>query len=210
MLEFLVDNLSTCAFVAVLLVALCPGIESKIAIPFALSVQVWGSAVLSPWLAFLIAFVGSIIPIPIVFWVTRKIKNKTVGFIQEKYIEKIKSKYKKNFDRLGNKTSLFQKCFFLGTFVAIPLPMTGVYTGSIISGLTNMKFWHCFLSIVLGELVSCSVVLLLCLLFENSAFYILIASLIILVVFVLFNIILSIINKIKSHRVLEINDKPID
>lgn len=203
MLEFLSENLSSCVALAVLLVAMCPMVESKIAIPFALSTAVWGESALSPFLAFLVSFVGCIIPSIFVIFFTRKIKNKTSGFIHDKFTERVNEKYKKKFDKLGQKQSIFQKCLLIATFVAVPLPMTGVYTGSIISGFTTLKIWQALLSVVLGALVSCGVVLLLCVAFENSELYVLLASVILCVAVALFNMFCKVASvfKRKCHRV---------
>ncbi len=200
MFEFFADNFSSCVALAVLLVALCPAVESKIAIPFALSVQIWGENVLSPVTAFLVSYVGCMLPVALVIWLARKIKNKTCGFVCEKYSQKVSDRYQMRVKKLGEKNSTLQKCVFLASFVAVPLPMTGIYTGGLIGGLSNLKFWQVFASIAVGEFVSCLVVLLICVLFENSAFYFLIATLIICALVLIYNILLNLFVKLKSKK----------
>jgi len=39
-------------------------------------------------------------------------------------------------------------------FVAIPLPVTGAWTGSLVASLLGMKFNHAFLSILAGVFVA--------------------------------------------------------
>ena len=46
-------------------------------------------------------------------------------------------------------------------FVAIPLPGTGVWTGSLIAALMNMRFKLAFPAIVCGNLVAGVVIMLL-------------------------------------------------
>lgn len=195
MLEFFADNFSDCIFLAVFLVAMIPAVESKIAIPFALSVPIWGDMVLSPFLAGLIAFLGTMLPSIFVVWFARKFKNKTSGFVYKKFFSKVEDRYKVQFEKLGQKNSNLKKCLMLSTFVAVPLPLTGVYTGSLIAGFTNLKLWQCFLSILVGEIVSCFVVVLLCVMFENSAFYILLFSIVILALYLFANFVLRILRR---------------
>ena len=47
-------------------------------------------------------------------------------------------------------------------FVAIPLPMTGVWTGTAISVFLNLKFKHAVLPIVLGNFIAGLLISLLC------------------------------------------------
>ena len=52
----------------------------------------------------------------------------------------------------------------LTLFVAIPLPFTGAWTGSIVAFLLGIKFWPAFLHITLGVLIAGVIVTTLCLL----------------------------------------------
>lgn len=206
MLEFIVDNFPV--FLAVILVAMIPTLESKIALPLGLSYAVWGEGTLSPFLSFLCAYVGSMIPCIIVLLIVRKIKNKTSGFVQDKFLSRMQEKYRKKLEVLGGKGKTFYKLSALCFFVAVPLPLTGVYTGSLIAGLSNLKIWQSFIAIAIGELISCLVIFLLCTIFENSVGYILLVSLILVAVFVLFDLIFMFIKKHgrKHKKVIEIHE----
>ena len=208
MLEFFVDNLPI--VLVVILVAMIPTLESKIAIPLGLSYAVWGEGTLSPILSFVCAYLGSMIPCIFVLLLTRKIKNKTSGFVHDKFFSKVSEKYQKRLEKLSGKGKTIYKLTALSFFVAIPLPLTGVYAGSLIGGLSNLKIWQSFIAIAIGELISCTVVILLCTLFENSAFYVLIASLILVVLFVLFDLILMLIKKYRlNKKTFEINENDV-
>ena len=39
-------------------------------------------------------------------------------------------------------------------FVAIPLPATGAWTGSLVAAVFNMKFWKSLLSAIIGILIA--------------------------------------------------------
>ena len=49
-----------------------------------------------------------------------------------------------------------EKYSFLGVclFVAIPLPITGAWTGSLVAAVIDMKFWKALLSCFLGVLIA--------------------------------------------------------
>lgn len=202
MIDFFVDNFSSCVFLAVLLMALIPTIESKIAIPFGLSYAIWGEATLSPVVAFVAAYLGSMLPCIFIILIIRKLKSKTSGFLCDKFLAKVENRYGKRVEKLSSKSKTFYKLSTLALFVAVPLPLTGVYTGSLIAGLSNLKIYQSFIAIAIGEFISCLAITLLCVLFEDSTFLILIASLIILAVFVVFDLVFMLV---KNKRKLKTN-----
>ncbi len=182
--SFFSDNI----LLATLIIALIPGLEGRIAIPFALSTQLLAENTLTPFVAFISAFLGSIIPcIPIIL-LTRKLKNL--------YFKNIsKNRFHNKIEKISTTSSTFKKIFLLSTFVAIPLPMTGVWSGSIIAGFTSLKIWQSFIGICLGSAVACSIILIICLFFENSTLQILLFSLCLLAIFVIVELISSLIRK---------------
>ena len=54
----------------------------------------------------------------------------------------------------------------LFAFVAVPFPVTGVWTGTAIAVFLNMKFKDCILPITLGNLVAGTIITLLTWLFK--------------------------------------------
>lgn len=200
MFQFFIESFSNNPILAVFFVSMTPTLESKIAIPLALASNIWGKQTLSPILAVVVSCLGSLLPAMIIIPAIRFLKKKTCGVVLDKFISKIESKYKNNLDKVESKNDVLKKCVRLATFVAIPLPLTGVYSASLIAGLVDMKITYAFLSITIGEVVSASIVLLLCLFFENSTIYILIVSLIIVFVYVGIDIIIHLFQKIKKKR----------
>lgn len=198
MLDFFVENFSV--HWVVVLVAMIPMFESKIALPLGISTQVWGQDALKPPISFILALIGSMIPCFIVILVARYIKNKTGGFIYDNFTIKIEQRYKASFEKLSQKNTTLKKCVMLATFVAIPLPLTGVYTGSLIAGFTNLKIWQAFLSIFIGAVISCTIIFLLSTIFDNSAFYVMIFSLVIIIIFALINVSIYLLSKIKKEK----------
>ncbi len=182
--SFFADN----SFLATLIIALIPGLEGRIAIPFALSTQLLAENTLTPLCAFVSAFLGSIIPCVPVILLTKKFKNKYLTDIS-------KNRFQKKINKISAGTSTFKKIFLLSTFVAVPLPMTGVWSGSIIAGFTSLKVWQSFIGICTGSAIACSIILIVCLFFENSTLQILYFSLCILAIFILIELVSNLIRK---------------
>ena len=185
---------------AVFVMAFVPAIESKVAIPFGISQEIWGVDCLSPVMAGVIAFFGAMLPCIFVIILCKFIKKKTCGVFVDKLFECFKLKFKTKFDKLDSKETTLKKCVLLATFVAIPLPLTGVYSGSIVAGLSNLKVWQGFLSILIGEFISCVIVVALCTIFENSAFYIFVVSIVLCFAYVLFSVCVSLFSKNKHKK----------
>ncbi|AOY75611.1 COG2426 family protein [Clostridium formicaceticum] len=129
----------------VLLTAALPIIELRGAIPVGMSLG------LSPLHATFISFIGSMIPVPIILFTSRPIFN---------YLKKtrlFKKMVNKLTDRsLNNNGGRIQKygAWGLLLIVAIPLPGTGVWSGSLAAALLDMRFKWAFPAILLGNLIA--------------------------------------------------------
>ena len=190
--EVLTQTFSSCVWLAILLVAVCPLLESKIAIPLALNSAIWAGRTVSPISAFLISFLGSSIPCFIVIFLTRKLKYKTTGFIANK----VTNKYKTKASKLDN-YSPFQKCLALCGFSALPLPLTGVWSSSVIAGFANLKIRDSIIAILIGNLISCGIMFALCKLAGNSVGNILLISISIVILFLLFDLVMNLFSNKK-------------
>ena len=104
------------------------------------------------WQTYLISVIGNILPVPFILlfikgiltWMSKcrvKAFNKVAGWLFRK-AEKNRGKVEK-YASLG-----------LVLFVAIPLPGTGAWTGSLVAAIMDMKFWRAFLSALIGVLVA--------------------------------------------------------
>ncbi len=108
-----------------------------------------------PWYyAFLLAFIGNLIPVPILlllFDVIAKFISKVE--IGERFIDWILQRTRKH-------TGLIEKYERIGLilFVAIPLPFTGAWTGSIAAFLMGIRFIHAFLAILCGIVIAGAIV----------------------------------------------------
>ena len=213
---------------ATILIAVVPVIELKGAIPFSMSPQIWGAAALPYWEAFLYGLIGSsmVVPIlallyiPIINWLKKtklfkrlaeKLENR-VNSKKEKLEEKAESEDTNNSEQLvvekNNSTQTnkkYNKKFFLKllgvfAFVAIPLPLTGVWTGTCIGVALGLGFWWTCASVILGNVVAGLLITLVSSLFGDATlvfFYILIA---VILIFVLVKLLLKLIKRKKEKQ----------
>ncbi|MDI9476156.1 MAG: small multi-drug export protein [Bacillota bacterium] len=129
---------------SVMFTAALPVIELKGAIPVGISLG------LSPFHAAVISFVGSMIPVPFILFAIRPVFN---------YLKKtsiFKNVVHRLTDKSLSKSGNIQKygAWGLLLFVAIPLPGTGVWTGSLIAALLDMRFKWAFPAIFTGNLIA--------------------------------------------------------
>lgn len=133
--------------------SMLPVIELRGAIPMAFAFGMpW-------WEAYLISVVGNMIPVPFILLLIRGI----IGFMSSsriKFLNKIAAwlirKVEKNREKI-EKYSFWGLCFF----VAIPLPATGAWTGSLVAAMIDVKPWKAMLSAFLGVLIAGAVVTLI-------------------------------------------------
>lgn len=100
--------------------------------------------------AFVICYVGNIVPIPFILLFIRRIFEFLKRFNPtRKIVEKLESSSLRKSEKI-KKTSKWG----LLTFVAIPLPGTGGWTGSLIAALLDMRIKISFPVIALGVLIA--------------------------------------------------------
>jgi uncharacterized membrane protein len=161
MSEF-ISNLIGDNYIATAVMSLVPLIELKGGIIFAR--QFMGAG-----LAFLLAYLGSTIAFIPVYWLLipilnglKKIKwfNGFATKIENYFKIKADDALKKQEGKKGAKMSeklLKQLAVFL--FVAIPLPMTGVWTGTAVAVFLGLRFKDSILPIILGNVVAGGLIL---------------------------------------------------
>lgn len=139
-------------FWALFLVSMIPFIELRAAIPF--GILFLGM----PWYeAFLISFISNCVPIPFIILLARPIfawLKKTKMF--SGFAHKLEAKMMKKSEQVTK-----YKIIGLFIFVAIPLPGTGAYSGSLIAALLNMRIKRSLVSIVAGVFVAGVIVTIL-------------------------------------------------
>ncbi len=187
---------------AVFLLSMIPIAEARFAIPFGISMG------LKPFEAFGWAFLGTslitpillLILIPIINALSRtKLFSKLGKFLFDKFSKKSK-KLADDDAQTDEKPRFFNKRDFKrmgGTalFVAVPLPLTGVWTGSAVASIIKLGFVKGLIGVVAGNAVACAILTLIGFLFADYVNYITLAFFIIAVIVVLILIIKLIIYK---------------
>ena len=161
--EFLL-NIFKSEYIATLFVAMFPLIELKGAIPIGT-----GLFKLKLWETASIAYLGSTIVSIAVFFLLIPIFNllKKIGFVK-KLIERIESIFNEKAKKIAQKTNgsaekeakrIMMISLFI--FVAVPFPVTGVWTGTAIAVFLGLKFKESVLPIAIGNLIAGSIITLL-------------------------------------------------
>lgn len=192
--DIFIENFQSCIWLACILLAMIPTLETKIAIPFAMNPLFWGTNALPAWQACIFAFLGSMIPSLAIISFTRFCKSKTSVLLVNSKKFSVKAK------QLEKQTSTFKKYLMLCGFVAIPLPLTGVWTGSLIAGISNLNVWKSMLAIMIGSAISCSIMTLICVFFSNSIGTILIISLCLIIAFLAIDLFVTIFKRERKKR----------
>lgn len=132
------------AFLFTFIASMIPAVEVKGAIPFGVAL---GMPVLA---AYATALLGSTIVICFLAFVTnwfyRKCKEKNILRRFIGWIEKITVKNHEKIEKWGPLAIL--------VYVAVPIPGTGTWTGSIIAGVLNMKPRTIIISVFCGNVIA--------------------------------------------------------
>lgn len=144
-----IDQINISSEMKVFLISMVPIFELRGAIPIGvLSYQ------LPLWKVAPIAVAGNMVPI---FLILLFFDFVTKLFFKVPFLKKLLEAI---FARTRRKSEVIIKYEEIGLmlFVAIPLPITGAWTGSLAAYLFGFKFWKSILFIFLGVLIACVVV----------------------------------------------------
>jgi uncharacterized membrane protein len=148
-------NLDIARQLIVVIIAMLPVVELRGALPVAINVFNM------PWYwAYVLAVIGNMLPVPILllfFDGLAKLVSKVAA--GKKVVDWV-------FRHTRRHEAMIQKYEWLGLmlFVAVPLPITGAWTASIIAFILGMRFTYALLSILCGVLIAGAIVTSLCLL----------------------------------------------
>lgn len=112
---------------------------------------------LNPWESYVISIIGNLLPIPFILLLINKVldwmrKSKHFQGIANWLDSKVE-KHKGQIEKYG----------YLGVvlFVAVPLPGTGAWTGSLIASVLNMDKKKTFLAVLLGVFIASIIMMIL-------------------------------------------------
>ncbi len=130
-----------------------PLVELRGAIPVAVGMDLG----LPEWLVLIIAIIGNIIPVPIIYLFARKFLewgSKKKWKPLKQFCNFCLKKGQKAGDKLLQKAGKAGTYFALFLFVAIPIPGTGAWTGTLAASILNLDFKKTVIAIVAGVLVA--------------------------------------------------------
>lgn len=132
-------------FLSVFGLAMVPVFELRGAIPVGVA------AGLPFWTVFLTALLGNLLPVPFLILFTRRVFEwlRTKSALLERFVSRLERK-------AAAKEDLLKKYELLGLciLVAIPLPGTGAWTGSLVAAVFDIRLKHAFPAIALGVLIA--------------------------------------------------------
>lgn len=125
--------------------AMIPVFELRGAIPVGVA------AGLPFWMVFLTALLGNLLPVPFLILFTRRVFEwlRAKSALLERFVSRLERK-------AATKEDLLKKYELLGLciLVAIPLPGTGAWTGSLVAAVFDIRLKHAFPAIALGVLIA--------------------------------------------------------
>ena len=129
--------------------AALPISELRGAIPIAIGVYHF------PWYyAYLFSVIGNLLPVPFILLLL----NKLIPLLSRvRFLDRLMQWYIK-WTKRRSKTIERYGWFGLALFVAVPLPVTGAWTGSILAILLGMRFRYAFPSITFGVIIAGAIV----------------------------------------------------
>ncbi|MBE6159407.1 MAG: small multidrug export protein [Firmicutes bacterium] len=135
-------------YLIVFLISMVPLIELRGAVPYAVYLEL-------PLLpSYIIAIIGNMLPVPIIFFFARKVllwgkDKKVIGKFFTFCLEKG--------EKGGNKLKAKAKnglYVALLLFVGIPIPGTGAWTGTLAASILDMDFKKSVVSVMLGVILA--------------------------------------------------------
>ena len=151
LMQWLTDTMAG-EFTLTVLVSMIPVVELRGGIPFGVA------AGLPVWAAFIAAVIGNLIPVPFIIVYIRRIFQWMRRRMPR--LNSLVDKLERKAHLKGQKVSKY-KYLGLMLFVAIPLPGTGAWTGSLAAAFLDMPLRKAIPSVVVGVLIAGMVISIL-------------------------------------------------
>ncbi|MBS7401530.1 MAG: small multi-drug export protein [Eubacteriales bacterium] len=201
--KFIVKLFGGNSILGTMFLAMLPITELKVAIPMGMSESIWGSSALPTWQAFLWALLGSCLVVPVVALLFRPIYNwmkdkkffKTIVDFLVGDITKRSEKIKAENQGKTARRTLWLKILAVFLFVAFPVPLTGVWTGTCFAVLLGLNFWVICAAVIAGNVLCGGIVTLACNAFPQITDILLIVFLLLILAAIITKVILHVLKK---------------
>ncbi len=117
--------------------------------------QAWG---LHPWLTYFLALAGSSLAALLLLFFLRPLMR---WMYQTKMLRKVAAWMQRRGEKKSGKVTKYAEVLGLFLFVAIPLPTTGVWTGSLIASVLNIPLKKSVPVVLVGNVVAGLAIMLL-------------------------------------------------
>lgn len=165
---------------------------------------------INPYLVWFLSWLGSTLLGVLLFFILKPILNllkKIKGF--RRFVEKVENIIGEKSAKISRKASEGEgkkqvdkiKTIGVAGFIAIPLPLTGTWTGTAIAVFLGMSFKHTMIAVAIGNFIASSIIFILSMLFTAYIDYILygLGALIVAVVVIYVIKFLKKDNKVKDN-----------
>ena len=197
------------SWLATTIISMIPIVELRGAIPFGSAISLWGENALPLWKSFLFSVLGSTfvcIVLTFLFWpIFRWLKNtklfkKLANAIENKLNRSSKSINEKVEAEKNEKKTWWIKWLGVFGFVAVPLPLTGVWTGTCIALFIGLSKKDTMTSVILGNLIAGTIMTIISYFFADNTMIVLLVFLGLVALFVLYFAVRAVVKKIKSKN----------
>ena len=144
LMQWLTDTMAG-EFTLTMLVSMIPVVELRGGIPFGVA------AGLPVWAAFIAAVIGNLIPVPFIIVYIRRIFHWMLRHMPR--LNSLVDKLERKAHLKGQRVTKY-KYLGLMLFVAIPLPGTGAWTGSLAAAFLDMPLRKAIPSVIVGVLIA--------------------------------------------------------
>jgi len=138
-----------------------PIIEQRGSIPYGFLCDI------DPFVVFLVSYLGSLLPVPFILLLFNKIFDLLGRF---KYFRWFYNLIQRKLDKNRGKFEKYEELALI-IFIAIPLPTTGVWTGTAVASFLNLDKKKSFLCATVGAFISAVVITVVCTFFPSVLKY---------------------------------------
>ncbi len=214
--EFIVDLFQDNVVLATMFISMIPLFELKVGIPFGMNSDFWIKP-LAAWPALFSAIAGGFIVtiiLAIIFKpIYEKVKDKKffksfISFFTSSALKKSEEVNQKT-EQEQSKNKLWIKLLSVFLFVAIPVPGTGVYTGTVLAVFLGLNFWQTVLMVTVGNVLAGIIIMFICAIFPSFTTIIIYIFVSIILVYLIYRLIVHFINKKNNKNKAEVEAQEI-
>jgi len=209
--EIIVDFFNENVVLATMFISMIPLFELKVGIPFGMNSEFWAMP-LSNWGALFSAVGGGFIVTLILALLFKplyeKVKDKKffksfINFFTSSAIKKKEEVEEKSKEGVSEKRKKLLKLLAAFVFVAIPIPGTGVYTGTVLAVFLGLNFIETVLAVTLGNIVAGMIIMFICSIFPSITTILIYVFVSLIILYLIYRIIVHFVNKKREQKITE-------